>query len=193
MKLLERARKELSRFVFASSAAVYGHPGKVPIAEDAPTDPTSPYDLSKLAAERYVRLYGELYDLPTITLRYFIVYGPRQCGGDYSAVISVFVEQATNRDAITMEGNGSQTHDFVHVQDIAQANLLAANAGVSGMFNVGTGESVPILELVEAVNKVSASGSEIFILKPVPRISIEVEPTCVPTQIDARIRAHRGS
>lgn len=161
VKLLERARKESARFVFASSAAVYGHPEEVPIAEDAPAEPTSPYGLSKLTAERYVRLYGELYDLPTVALRYFNVYGPGQCGGDYSAVISVFVEQATNGDAITVEGDGSQTRDFVHVQDIVQANLLAANTGISGVFNVGTGESVSILELAETVRDVSEPESEI--------------------------------
>ncbi|SEU10906.1 NAD-dependent epimerase/dehydratase family protein [Natrinema hispanicum] len=162
VKLLERAREESARFVFASSAAVYGHPESVPISEDAPTDPTSPYGLSKLAAERYVRLYAELYDLSAVALRYFNVYGPGQMSGDYSAVISVFAEQATNGEPITVEGDGSQTRDFVHVRDIVQANLLAASSDVTGVFNVGTGESVSILELAEIIHDVAGSESEII-------------------------------
>ena len=161
VKLLERARAESARFVFASSAAVYGHPEAVPIAEDAPTEPTSPYGLSKLAAERYVQLYAELYDLPMVALRYFNVYGSGPVGGDYSAVIGVFAEQATNGEPITVEGDGSQTRDFVHVRDIVQANLLAGGSDVTGVFNVGTGESVSILELAETVRAVSGTDSEI--------------------------------
>lgn len=161
VKLLERARAESARFVFASSAAVYGQPDEVPIPEDASTDPTSPYGLSKLAAERYVRLYAELYDLPAVALRYFNVYGPGQLSGDYSAVISVFVEQASSGEPITVEGDGSQTRDFVHVRDVVRANLLAARSDVTGVFNVGTGESVSVLELAETVRDVADSDSEI--------------------------------
>ncbi|AFO56739.1 UDP-glucose 4-epimerase [Natrinema sp. J7-2] len=161
VKLLERARDESARFVFASSAAVYGHPDTVPISEDAPLEPTSPYGLSKLAAERYVRLYADLYDLSAVALRYFNVYGPGQLDGDYSAVISVFVDQAAAGDPITVEGDGSQTRDFVHVDDVVQANLLAATAEETGTFNVGTGESVSILELAEIVRDLSGSDPEI--------------------------------
>ncbi|ELY87080.1 NAD-dependent epimerase/dehydratase family protein [Natrinema altunense] len=161
VKLLERARDESARFVFASSAAVYGHPDTVPIPEDAPTEPTSPYGLSKLAAEQYVRLYADLYDLSAVVLRYFNVYGPGQLDGDYSAVISVFVDQAANGDPITVEGDGSQTRDFVHIDDVVQANLLAAASEDAGVFNVGTGESVSILELAEIVRDVIGSDSQI--------------------------------
>ncbi|SEV81761.1 NAD-dependent epimerase/dehydratase family protein [Natrinema salifodinae] len=161
VKLLERAREESARFVFASSAAVYGHPESVPIAEDAPTEPTSPYGLSKLAAERYVRLYAELYDLSAVALRYFNAYGSGQLDSDYSAVISVFVDQATNAEPITVDGDGSQTRDFVHITDIVQANLLAARSEETGVFNVGTGESVSILDLAEIVRDVTDSESEI--------------------------------
>lgn len=161
VKLLEYARRESTRFVFASSAAVYGHPESVPIAEDHPTNPTSPYGLSKLASEQYVRLYGDLYDLETVVLRYFNVYGPGQMGGDYSAVISVFIEQAMNDDSITVEGDGSQTRDFVHIRDIVKANLLVATLDVTGVFNMGTGDSVSVLELAKTVCEVADSDSEI--------------------------------
>ncbi|ARS89634.1 NAD-dependent epimerase/dehydratase family protein [Natrarchaeobaculum aegyptiacum] len=161
VKLLERARAEDARFVFASSAAVYGQPDGVPVAEDASADPASPYGLSKLAAERYVRLYDDLYDLPTVALRYFNVYGPGQLDSDYSAVIRVFVEQATSGEPITVEGDGTQTRDFVHVEDVVQANLLAGAGDATGVFNVGTGESVTILELAELVADAADSSPEI--------------------------------
>jgi len=161
VKLLERARAESARFIFASSAAVYGHPETVPISEDAQTDPTSPYGLSKLVAEQYVHLYANLYGLSAVSLRYFNVYGPGQMSGNYSAVISVFAEQAVEGESITVEGDGSQTRDFVHVQDIVQANLLAANAEVTGVFNVGTGGSVSIIELAEIIRDLSGQESEI--------------------------------
>ncbi|KDE59890.1 hypothetical protein EL22_15505 [Halostagnicola sp. A56] len=162
LKLLECARRESARFVFASSAAVYGHPESIPLSEAAPTEPTSPYGASKLAAEQYVRLYDDHYDLQAVSLRYFNVYGAGQVGGDYSAVISVFVDQALNGDPITVDGDGSQTRDFVHVRDVVRANLLAGAADdCDTVFNVGTGESHSILELAEVVRSVAGSESEI--------------------------------
>ncbi|RKD98086.1 NAD-dependent epimerase/dehydratase family protein [Halopiger aswanensis] len=161
VKLLERAREESARLVFASSAAVYGQPESVPISENASTHPTSPYGVSKLAAEEYIQLYVDQYNLDAVILRYFNVYGPGQIDSDYSAVIGIFVEQALNGEEITVEGDGSQTRDFVHVRDIVQANLLAASSDVTGVYNVGTGESVSILELAETVREVASSGSDI--------------------------------
>ncbi|AEH36954.1 NAD-dependent epimerase/dehydratase family protein [Halopiger xanaduensis] len=161
LKLLKRAHDESARFVFASSAAVYGQPESVPISEDAPTNPTSPYGVSKLAAEEYVQLYIEEFDLDAVILRYFNVYGPGQLDSDYSAVIGVFVEQATTGNEITVEGDGTQTRDFVHVQDIVRANLLALHSEATGVFNVGTGESVSILELAETIREIANSESEI--------------------------------
>ena len=161
LNVLECAREENAKLIFASSAAVYGQPEEIPISENASTDPTSPYGLSKLAAEKYVRLYAELYDLSTVAFRYFNVYGPGQVSGDYNAVISVFVEQATSGEPITVEGDGTQTRDFVHVQDIVRANLLAAQSDVTGVFNVGTGRSVSVLDLAKTVRDVIDSESEI--------------------------------
>ncbi|WP_226479845.1 NAD-dependent epimerase/dehydratase family protein [Natrinema amylolyticum] len=161
VKVLEHARRESARIVFASSAAVYGQPESMPISEDHPTNPTSPYGLSKLAAEQYIQLYMDLYNLEAIVLRYFNVYGPGQMSSDYSAVISAFVKQAANGNPITVEGDGSQTRDFVHIRDVVQANLLAAKSEASGVFNVGTGESVSILKLAETIHTVADSDSEI--------------------------------
>lgn len=109
--VLKRAREVDARVVFASSAAVYGQPDEVPIPETAAVEPTSPYGLAKLAAERYVLLYAELYGVPTVTLRYFNVYGPRQ-GGENSGVITAFFEQARSGGPITVHGDGTETRDF---------------------------------------------------------------------------------
>lgn len=162
LRLLEGARKQDARVVFASSAAVYGHPESVPVAESHPMQPTSPYGVSKLAADQYVRLYASLYDVPTVALRYFNAYGPGQPGGDYSGVITTFVEQALAGDPITVHGDGEQTRDFVHIDDIVRANLRAATtSAVGAAYNVGTGETVTIASLAERIREVAGSESRI--------------------------------
>lgn len=162
VQLLERARDEDARVVLASSAAIYGHLESVPVTESAPKRPTSPYGVTKLAVDHYARLYNELYDLPTVALRYFNAYGPGQTAGDYSGVITTFFDQAENGDPITVEGDGEQTRDFVHVSDIVRANLLAATTDrVGEAFNVGTGTSTSIRELAATVRDVTRSDSEI--------------------------------
>jgi len=152
LSLLEHARAEDARVVLASSVAIYGTPDSVPIREGAPKTPQSPYGVDKLALDHYARVYAEQYDLETVSLRYFNVYGPRQAGGEYSGVISTFLEQATAGQALTVEGDGTQTRDFVHVADVVRANLAAATTDATGRaFNVGTGDSTTIRELAEIV------------------------------------------
>jgi UDP-glucose 4-epimerase len=167
LRLLERARETGARVVFASSAAVYGPPASVPVDEAHPTRPTSPYGVSKLAADLYVRLYASLYGVPTVALRYFNVYGPGQPGGDYSGVISTFREQALAGEPITVHGDGEQTRDFVHVDDVVRANLRAATTpAVGAAYNVGTGETVTIRELAEWVRDLAGSDSRITHVEP---------------------------
>ncbi|WP_265112367.1 NAD-dependent epimerase/dehydratase family protein [Halosolutus halophilus] len=162
LNLLEAAREQDARVVFASSAAIYGRPTRIPIAEDDPKTPTSPYGLEKLTADHYARLYNELYGLETIALRYFNVYGSGQQTNDYSGVISVFVERARNDDPLTIFGDGEQTRDFVHVDDVVQANLRAATTKQVGRaYNVGTGTRVTITELAESIVDVTDSDSEL--------------------------------
>ncbi|SEV82588.1 NAD-dependent epimerase/dehydratase family protein [Natrinema salifodinae] len=159
--VLEQARQEDARVVLASSAAVYGHPDELPVPETASTAPTSPYGVQKLALDQYARLYEDLYDLPTVALRYFNVYGPRQ-QGPYSGVISTFLEQAWAGKPITVEGDGEQSRDFVHVSDVVRANLRAATTDAVGeAYNIGTGQRATVLELAETIRDVTDSSSPI--------------------------------
>ncbi|RZV10790.1 UDP-glucose 4-epimerase [Natrinema hispanicum] len=166
--LLEQARQEDARVVVASSAAVYGHPDELPVSETARTNPTSPYGVQKLALDQYARLYEELYGLETVAFRYFNVYGPRQ-QGPYSGVISTFLEQARAGEPITIEGDGQQSRDFVHVSDVIRANLRAATTDAVGeAYNIGTGQRTTIEELAETIRDATGSSSPIVHREPRP-------------------------
>ena len=160
--VLERARREDARVVIASSVAIYGDPEELPVREDDPKRPDSPYGVDKLAIDHYARLYHEHYGLDTVALRYFNVYGPRQSGGSYSGVIGTFLDQARAGDPITVHGDGRQTRDFVHVADVVRANLAAGHTDAVGRaFNVGTGESVTIRDLADRIREMTAGDSEV--------------------------------
>ncbi len=168
LSLLEHARRADARVVVASSAAVYGHPERVPVAEGASKEPTSPYGVQKLAADHYTRLYHDLYDLPTVALRYFNIYGPRQ-QGPYSGVISTFLEQARAGEPLSINGDGEQTRDFIHVSDVVRANLRAARTDhVGEAFNIATGETTTIAELATLIRKETDSDSPIVYTDPRP-------------------------
>ncbi|KAB1185126.1 MULTISPECIES: NAD-dependent epimerase/dehydratase family protein [Haloferax] len=162
LSILDRARDEDARVVVASSAAVYGQPTRVPITEDDPLRPTSPYGLQKLALDRYTTLYHDLYGVETVALRYFNVYGRRGEQSQYSGVIDTFVRRALDGDPLVIFGDGTQTRDFVHVDDVVQANLLAATtSNVGGSYNVATGECITIRELAETIVELTESTSPI--------------------------------
>ncbi|MDB2248614.1 NAD-dependent epimerase/dehydratase family protein [Halorubrum ezzemoulense] len=163
LTILEAARDTDTRVVFASSAAIYGHLRSLPIDESHPKTPTSPYGLEKLTADHYCRLYHERYGVDAVALRYFNAYGPRQQGGVYSGVIGIFRDQARAGNDLTVEGDGTQTRDFVHIDDIVEANLLAAatEEAAGEAFNIGTGDSITIRELAETIRDVTDSDAEI--------------------------------
>jgi UDP-glucose 4-epimerase len=162
LAVLEAARREDARVVFASSAAIYGAPESLPVSETAPKEPTSPYGLEKLSGDHYCRLYAELYGLPTVALRYFNVYGPRQSGGDYAGAITAFTQQARAGGPLRVQGDGSQTRDFVNVADVVQANLLAATTDATGeAFNVGTGRRHTIRHVAEVIRDAVGPDAEI--------------------------------
>ena len=146
--VLESARKNnVNRVVLASSCAVYGDDPQLPKREAMASKPLSPYAVQKLTCEYYARLYSDLYGLETVCLRYFNVYGPRQDPtSPYSGVISIFMSKSVSKEAPVIYGSGNQYRDFVFVDDVVKANLLAAIAeGASGeVFNIGTGKYVTI-------------------------------------------------
>jgi len=167
LNILEAARDADARVVFASSAAIYGEPSAVPVTETQPKSPSSPYGAEKLSADRYVRLYADLYDLETVALRYFNVYGPGGIATDYSGVIDAFLVRAGRNEELPVHGDGTQTRDFVHVSDVVRANLLAASTDHAGeAYNVGTGESVTINRLAELIVDVTDSTSDIVHTSP---------------------------
>jgi UDP-glucose 4-epimerase len=169
LNVLEAARDADARVVFASSAAVYGAPSTVPVAESQRKSPSSPYGAEKLSADRYVRLYADLYDLETVALRYFNVYGPGGIATDYSGVIDAFLTRARRDEELPVHGDGTQTRDFVHVSDVVQANLLAAETDhVGDAYNVGTGESVTINRLANLIVDVTDSASAVVHTPPRP-------------------------
>jgi UDP-glucose 4-epimerase len=162
LNVLEAARETDARVVLASSCAIYGVPDSIPLAESAPKNPSSPYGIDKLSLDHYARAYYDLYGVETVALRYFNVYGPGQTAGEYSGVISIFFDQALNGDPIPIDGEGTQTRDFVHVEDVVRANVAAATTDAVGeAFNVGTGRETSILELAEAIRDVTDSDSDI--------------------------------
>jgi UDP-glucose 4-epimerase len=143
------------RVVFASSSSVYGDSPSLPKHEDMPTDPLSPYAVSKLAAERYCMVWSAVYGLPTVALRYFNVFGPRQDpSSDYAAVIPRFATAMLAGRAPTIYGDGLQSRDFTYIANVVGANLCAASAPPerSGFYNVACGERISLLDLVERIN-----------------------------------------
>jgi UDP-glucose 4-epimerase len=165
LTLLEAAKRHnVRRFVFSSSAAVYGDTGGEPAREDMTPKPMSHYAVQKLASEQYCHVYHRLHGLETVCLRYFNVYGPRQrADSPYSGVIAKFVDTARAGQPITIFGDGEQTRDFCHVKDVASANFLAATrdaANIAGkVFNVGTGTSTSVNELAHLVGRVFGNGT----------------------------------
>ncbi len=145
------------RFVYASSSAVYGDDPRLPKEESLPTRPLSPYAVTKVLGELYARLFDDLYGLPTVGLRYFNVFGPRQDPkGAYAAVIPSWISLMASGKEPLLYGDGGQTRDFCHVADVVQANLLAACApsSVTGrIYNVASGKSLTLLELFETIRR----------------------------------------
>ena len=142
----------IERVVYASSAAVYGAPQALPLTEESPTAPMSPYGLEKLVNEQQAALFGRLAQITPLGLRYFNVYGPRQDPtSQYAGVISRFSERLLAGEPLTVFGDGLQTRDFVYVGDVARANVAALKSGETGICNVGTGRSVTLLELIDAL------------------------------------------
>jgi UDP-glucose 4-epimerase len=149
LNVLEGARHAgIRKVVYSSSAGIFGELKHLPIKEDHPTEPDTPYGVSKLAAEKLCLVYAHLYPLEAICLRYFNVYGVNQRYDAYGNVMPIFARWLLNGEPLVIYDDGEQTRDFVNVRDVARANLLAAQAeGLSGAFNIASGEAITINHL----------------------------------------------
>jgi len=157
INLLEAARaSEVQKFVYiCSGGAMYGNPQRLPVDEEHPAHPVSPYGLSKHSGERYVRLYGAEHGLRWTSLRYANVYGPRQDPFGEAGVIAIFCQNLLDGVPPEIHWDGEQTRDFVYVGDCAQANLAVLAAGDGQAYNVGTGVGTSINALFETLLSVS--------------------------------------
>ncbi|MDX6505803.1 MAG: UDP-glucose 4-epimerase [Gaiellaceae bacterium] len=154
--LLASRDEGVRRIVFASSSSVYGNSGELPRVETALPDPISPYGVSKLAAERYCVSFSRVYPLETVALRYFNVFGPNQDPtSQYSAVIPRFVTAIAEGRSVPIYGDGEQRRDFTFVDNVVEANLLAAEAEQANgaVMNVATGRSTSVNQLAEVIGR----------------------------------------
>jgi nucleoside-diphosphate-sugar epimerase len=153
--VLQAARvMEVRRVVVASSSSVYGDTERLPKVENMPALPLSPYAVQKLAGENYCSVYNKIYGLETVALRYFNVFGPRQNpNGSYAAVVPLFIDHAKMGAEPTIDGDGSNTRDFTYVQNVVDANLLAAASehAVGRVINVGAGKQTSIKTLWDTI------------------------------------------
>ncbi|MEK7530364.1 MAG: NAD-dependent epimerase/dehydratase family protein [Patescibacteria group bacterium] len=170
--VLEEARTAaVQRVVYAGSAAVYGDEPSLPKREDSPIAPQSPYGLTKYMGEEYCRLYTQVFGLSTVILRYMNIVGAGQDPkSGYAAVIPIFVQKVRDGQPLSISGDGTQTRDFVSVDDVVRANILAARAdGVSGeTFNIGTGVETSLNDFVEALARASGTSSQVMYDPPRP-------------------------
>jgi UDP-glucose 4-epimerase len=183
INLLEAAREAgVQRFVFASTGgAIYGESDVVPTDETVAPSPLAPYGQSKYAAEGYCRLAARLHGLSTVSLRYANVYGPRQDPLGEGGVVAIFCGRLRQGECPTVFGDGTQTRDYIYVDDVVDATLAAAGSAATGSFNVGTGRETSVLELVEGLRQLA--GSDSFAPEyEAPRLG-EVHRSCLDPQL----------
>lgn len=159
LEILRNNKKSLKRFVFTSSAAVYGDEPTLPKKEESAIRPLTPYAIDKFASERMAMIYNNLYGIPASATRFFNVYGPKQNPeSPYSGFISILVDRLKTNRSLTIFGDGQQSRDFVYIDDVVDALLLIATSDQSlgEVYNVGTGEKTSLLELVSLTEKFAA-------------------------------------
>jgi UDP-N-acetylglucosamine/UDP-N-acetyl-alpha-D-glucosaminouronate 4-epimerase len=178
----------VKRVVYASSSSVYGDSPTLPKREDMPTDPLSPYAVNKLAGEQYCKAFTLVYGLPTVSLRYFNVFGPRQDPtSQYAAVIPAFATAMLAGRRPTIYGDGLQSRDFTYVSNVVAANLLACEReeAIGCALNIACGQRISLLDLVERLNKLLGTS-----LQPVfdpPRKGDVKHSLANPTQAAAKL------
>lgn len=156
LNVLESARVAgVKRVIYSASSSAYGDQPVMPLTEQMPAAPKSPYGAHKYIGEIYCRVWSEAYALPTVSLRYFNVYGPRQSEeGAYALVIAKFLKQKREGQPLTVTGNGTQTRDFTHVRDVVGANILGAESdqvGKGEVINIGGGRNISVNEIARLI------------------------------------------
>jgi UDP-glucose 4-epimerase len=161
--LEEAARARVKKLIFSSSAAIYGDNPTIPKIESMPAEPKSPYATSKYDGERHCCSFTDEERLPTVSLRYFNVFGPYQHPrSEYTAVVPAFIEKAIRNEPITIFGDGQQTRDFIYVTDVAAANaFFALKSQATGVFNVACGKQITITDLALTIRSLTKSTSTI--------------------------------
>jgi len=149
------------KIVFASSGATYGTPVRLPIDEDVPQRPESPYGITKMVTEYYLRYWQEAHDLTYTALRYGNVYGPRQDPNGEAGVIAIFAKRFLNHEAVRIDWDGEQQKDYVYVGDVARANLIALDSGDNYIFCIGTGKGTSVNEIYRALEEIIGYSPEI--------------------------------
>ncbi len=150
--LLAARDNHVNKVIYASSSSVYGDTQVLPKREDMFPTPLSPYAVTKLAGEYYCQAFYQVYGLPTVCLRYFNIYGPRQDpDSQYAAVIPRFIKRSGESNPPIIFGDGEQTRDFTFIKDVVEANILAAQGDACGLFNISQGESITINRLAELI------------------------------------------
>lgn len=170
LQVLMAARDSgVKKVVFASSAAVYGDSTDFPLSENTPLKFISPYALSKATGEMYCQLFADIYDLPTVSLRYFNVFGARQDpNSQYASVIPNFITSMLDDKPPVIYGDGEQSRDFIYVKHIVDANLKACQSRETGAFNIATGKSTTVNQLVDIINQVLGKDTEPIYEEPRP-------------------------
>ena len=163
LNLLDCCRRfDVRRMIYSSTGgAGYGDTDVIPTPEDHPTRPASPYGITKVAMEQYIDAWGALWGMRAVSLRYANVYGPRQNPHGEAGVVAIFCHRLLAGEAPVINGDGLQTRDFVHVHDVAAANLLALDrADVIGPLNIGTGVETSVSDICNALGKAAGSSVE---------------------------------
>ncbi|MFC1965932.1 SDR family oxidoreductase [Chloroflexota bacterium] len=150
--LLAARENGVKKVIYASSSSIYGEAPAMPQSENMPPDPLSPYALTKLAGEYYCNIFRQLYKLPTVCLRYFNVYGPRQdTQSQYAAAIPAFIGRVSQNLPPVIFGDGEQSRDCIFIEDVVRANILAAESSAEGVYNIGSGQNMTVNQIADAI------------------------------------------
>ena len=159
----------IKKVIYASSSSVYGDTPTLPKSEDMPINPLSPYAITKATGELYSKVFGDIYGLQTVSLRYFNVFGPRQDPtSQYAAVIPKFIKAIMNDESPIIYGDGEQSRDFSYIRHVVDANIQACESGKTGIFNIACGRRITINQLVNMINEITGRDVAPTYIDPMP-------------------------